>query len=33
MNELSLFEGGLPSYIKELGLDEETKAIAGKRGN
>lgn len=33
MSELTLFEGGLPSYIKELGLDEETKAIAGSSGN
>lgn len=33
MSELTLFEGGLPSYIKELGLDDDTKAIAGNRGN
>lgn len=33
MSELALFEGGLPSYIKDLGLDEDTKALAGNRGN
>jgi hypothetical protein len=32
-NELAMLDGGLPSYLKEVALDETTKALMGGAGN
>jgi hypothetical protein len=32
-NELAMLDGGLPSYLKEVELDETTKALMGGAGN
>ena len=29
-NELAMLDGGLPSYLKEVELDETTKALMGR---
>ena len=31
-NELAVLDGGLPSYLKELDLDDTTKALMGGGG-
>lgn len=33
MSELAIFKGGLPAYLKNVALDEDTKAVAGNSGN
>lgn len=32
MSELTLFQGGMPTYLKKLDLDEDTKALMGGGG-
>ena len=31
-NDLALFNNNLPDYLKEVGLDDMTKALAGNTG-
>ena len=31
-NELAIFSNDLPDYLKEVGVDEMTKALAGNTG-
>lgn len=33
MSDLTLFKGGLPAYLKNITLDEDTKAVAGSAGS
>lgn len=33
MSDLTLFKGGLPAYLKNITLDEDTKAVAGSSGS
>ena len=32
MSEMTLFEGGLPSHLKDVKLDDDTKALMGGSG-
>jgi hypothetical protein len=33
MSELAIFKGGIPSYLKNIELDADTRAVAGGAGN
>ena len=33
MTDLAIFKGGLPAYLKNVTLDEDTKAVAGSSGS